>query len=105
MARMSGEDGRLRTDARRDRRELCHVESVDARGVESEHRAGFATRYVLEGVAQPLPGVRPGAFGVRIVGTPHDLVDADRRAHLDLVRVGERSAQPALAREVLAGAQ
>lgn len=50
---------------------------------QAEHAAGLGDRNVMEGLLQPAAGVGPGAFGVREVAAPEDVVDAD------LVTLGE----------------
>src|SRR5262245_46393730 len=70
----------LGTHAGDDRRELLHVEAVDAGRVPAEHRGDLVLREPAEGPDHLLPRVGPGALGVRVVAAPHDVADADRVA-------------------------
>ena len=81
------------------------VEAVALDGVPGDDLAHVVLVDALHEVVELLPGVRPGRFHVRVVGAPHDAVDADllARAGVDPPDgVGVGRADEALAAEVLA---
>lgn len=88
-------------DALGDRGELRRVEAEDLGCGEAQHAAGLGDGDVVEGVAQPLGGVRPGAFGVREVAAPQDVVDADLVPLGEFAAFGVGGADEDLAVEVL----
>ena len=65
------------SDAVGQRAQLVDVEAVEVDVVQAEHPLGFVNGHVPEAFLQELAGVRPRAFGVREVVSPHDVVDAD----------------------------
>src|SRR3954466_10234904 len=81
-----------RTDVVSDGAERIEVETVDGRRVVGEHPLHLAVVDAREAGTQGLEGEGHRALLVRIVAAPHDLVDADGMADLDLVRADERRA-------------
>ena len=96
--------GDRRADPVPDLAQRGEVEAVDAGRGRLDHRLRLGGRARRERGAQRFGRVRIAAFGVRIVGAPHDPVDADLVAQHALRRAEEARADPEVALEVLARA-
>ena len=79
------------------------VEAPQVDGIGAEHAADVVLGHAAEDVPQHLAVHGRGALEVRVVRTPHELVDADLVAHLGLVALHERAAHPDVLLEVVAG--
>ena len=79
------------------------VEAPQADGVGAEDAPEVVLGQAAEDVAQRLAVNGRRALEVRVVRPPHELVDADLVAHLGLVALHERAAQPDVLLEVVAG--
>src|SRR4051812_1699283 len=97
--------GDRRTEAVADLAQCLQVERVHGRGVRLDHLLRLGRWARCERGAQRLGRVRITAFGVRVVGTPHDAIDADLVTHRTLRGAEEARADPEVALEVLARRQ
>src|ERR1700733_5088298 len=86
-----------------DRGELFEIEAVDAGRIASEHRADLIAVDPGKGVPQGLGGVGVRSLDMRVVLSPHDLVDADVVAERCLVGAEKAGTDEAVALPVEAG--
>ena len=92
---------RPRADLGGDRRQGVEVEVVAAHRVEPEQEAGLLHRDLAEVGGEPHRRVGPGALGVRVVGAPHQCVDAVGVAAADLRLAHRRRPDEHVGPEVL----
>src|ERR1700704_392976 len=89
-------------DALDERSQRYGIEAVAIDRIEPEDLAGLVDRHVVEAHAQPLTRVRPRSLGVWEVVPPHEVVDPDAVAAVDLGLVHRGRAEPAVAIDVVA---